>query len=127
MMRLADLQSRGGFVSGGAQKRAVEWTHIDDETGKLVTDKFDVFVIQPSYGMIDTAFRESKEQITSAQAAAIAACIRLGENAEEKMTYDQAFSLHPALAMALIEAINSAGVVPKKPSPSSRTKRSGTS
>jgi len=126
-MKLSELTSRGGFVHGDPVKRQITWVHVDQETGKPVSDVFDVWVIQPSYGMIDTALRDEKSDIKSANAAAIAACIRLGDDASEKMTYDQAYSLHPALALAMRDAINGAGVIPKKQNRSPQNKKSGTS
>jgi endo-alpha-1,4-polygalactosaminidase (GH114 family) len=125
-MRIADLRSKGAFVSTEPVKRTIEWTHQDAESGEIVTDTFDVWVIHPSFGMIETAFKEEKSEIKSAQSAAIAACIRLGEDATERLSYDDAYNLNPTLAQAMIAAINSTGAVPKKPKRSLTRKNSGT-
>ena len=122
-MRLSDLQARGAFVSKEPTKRELVWRHADPDTGEIIDDAFSVFVVHPSYGDIETRVAQAGDTARAAQSAAIAACIRLGENAEEQMTYEQAYQLDPSLALLFIKAINDAGVIPKK---QDRSTKSGT-
>jgi hypothetical protein len=123
-MRLADLQARGAFVSKEPTRRELTWFHVDPDTGEKIADSFSVWVVRPSYGDIETRVALAGAGARAAQSAAIAACIRLGENAEEQMTYEQAYQLDPSLALLFIKAINDAGVIPKK---QGRSTKSGTS
>lgn len=126
-MRLSDLQARGAFVDSAPVKRTIDWTHQDPQTGKVVTDKCDIFIVRPSFGMIEKfASANQGSPIDAKRSAVIAACIRLGDDASEQMTYDQACTLDPALAAAMEAAIYESGAVVKKRNPSPRSKSTGT-
>lgn len=107
-MKLSDLQARGGFVVGGLIPREIVWPHTID--GEEVTDIFTVFVERLSFGVIERAVNSMGNQRDdvdrSVSAALIAAAIRLGDNGEERLTYDQAYALNPSLAKLLANAVN---------------------
>lgn len=102
-MNLKELQARGACVDMSPVKRSVTWRHVDEKTGEQLTDTFDVWVTRLSFGVIDRMgyARQSKR---SQNAELIAASIRLGENAEEVIPYEVAYSLDPALALELVRA-----------------------
>jgi hypothetical protein len=102
-MNLAELKSKGACVDLAPVRRSVSWTH-KDESGEEITDIFDVWVRRLSFGAIDR-LSKTDEAERSRNAELIAACIRLGEHAEEAMPYDVAYSLHTSLAIELVRAI----------------------
>lgn len=98
-MDLKALQEQGGFVDEAPVKESVTWRRGDgDEV------KFDVHVVRQPFGVVDEVLKASDGRSQSARM--ISNCIRLGANAKERLTYDQAFELDPTLAFALIGAIN---------------------
>lgn len=101
-MLLKDLIDKGGFVSAEPVKKSIEWVH--DVDGSEVTDKFDVWILKQSFGHMERVWSGPDDK--SRSAALISECVRFGENAEERLTYDQAFNLHPGLATVLMVAFN---------------------
>lgn len=101
-MLLKDLIDKGGFVSAEPVKKSVEWVHEVD--GEEVTDTFDVWVLKQSFGHMERIWAGPDDK--SRSAALISECIRFGDKAQEQLTYDQAFSLHPGLATSLMVAFN---------------------
>lgn len=98
-MDLKTLQQQGGFIDETPVKESVTWRRGDgDEV------KFDVHVVRQPFGVVDEVLKTSDGRSQSARM--ISNCIRLGEKGQERLTYDQAFVLDPALAFALIGAIN---------------------
>lgn len=98
-MKLSDL--KGAVVSGELVKKHLEWTR--DVDGEEVTDTFDIFVKRPSFGDVERIFVGGDDK--SRSAAMISACVRMGDNGEELITYDQAYQLAPSLAALFSEAI----------------------
>ena len=103
MTSLKELKAKGALISGAPVPADIEWTHVGED-GQEVTDKFKVFVIRQSFGVIDRIF--SGENDRSRSAKFISECIRLGEKANEQISYDDAFQLDPGLAAAFVDAIN---------------------
>lgn len=113
-MKLEQLIARGGFVSPEPVKVHVKWERPDPETGETLTDEFDVFVMRRSFGSVERLFTNGDDK--SKSALLLSECIRLGENGEERLSYEQAYQLDPSLASELIGAYNSvhtAKTVPK--------------
>lgn len=102
-MNLTELKAMGAVVDLAPVRKSVEWTH-KDEHGEERTVTFDVFITRLSFGMIDRLSKVNSAD-RSSNAELIAASVRLGEDAEERMPYDIAFSLHPSLALELVRAI----------------------
>lgn len=124
-LKLDDLKKKGAFVSPDLVKTSVEWVHTDPETNEIVTDTFDIFVKKISFGDLKRAYSDNTIE---AQSSLISSCVRLGENAEEEITYEDAYALEGSLGLALIEAVNKViGIGSKEPKKSKPAKKSGTS
>lgn len=126
-MKLDDLIKAGGVVDTTLIKKTKDWTRAD-KNGEEVTDEISFFVRRASHAMFKQAYMEAgKEAGVGAKvdehSALIVAHIRLGENGEEVLTYEQAFGLETNLSMLFIEGINELyeGADPKK---TSRPKKS---
>lgn len=102
-MKLADLKAKGGCIDQAPVRKSVTWKHTG-EGGEEATDTFDIWVSRLSFGVID---RLSKINSTerSSNAELIAASVRLGENGEERLTYEIAYSLNASLALELVRAV----------------------
>lgn len=98
-MKLSDL--KGAVVSSELVEKEIVWTR--DVDGEEVTDTFTVFVKRPSFGDVERIFVGGDDK--SRSAAMIAACIRMGDQGEEALTYDQAYQLTPSLAKLLSDAV----------------------
>lgn len=98
-MNLKELKAAGGFVPAEAVKRSVVWERAP---GDEVT--FDIYVKRLSFGSVERMLTETNEN-RSRSAELIAACVRLGENGADALTYDDAYNLEPSLAKAIGEAV----------------------
>lgn len=103
-MDLKQLKAKGAFVPKAPVPREVEWTHIDQESGEEVTDKFTVYVKKQSFGSIERLFMGEDDR--SKSAAFIAQCIRLGDGGKDELSYEDAYQLDAGLAAVLVKAIN---------------------
>lgn len=97
-MKLADLKAKGAFVDKTPVKKTVTCTLKGEEL------KFDVFVVRQPFGVVEAALNDTQDRRHAAQLISLS--IRLGEKAEEAMTYEDAYNLDPALAWAFVKAIN---------------------
>lgn len=100
MISLQQLSERGGFVDAKPVPSEIRWT---DEQGEEV--KGDIFVVRQPFGAIEGVLL-NPEPDRSQSAKLISLCIRLGAEAGEQLTYEQAFNLNPAVAWAMVDAIN---------------------
>lgn len=98
-MKLSDLQAMGGFVDAEPVKKEVAWNLGGDE------HKASVFVARQPFGKVEAALADAAKD-RSQGAQLISMCIRLGEDASEQLTYEQAYNLHPAVAWAFVGVIN---------------------
>lgn len=98
-MKLSDLQAMGGFVDAEPVKKEVSWKLSGD--GHKAT----VFVVRQPFGKVEAALAGADKD-RSQGAQLISMCIRLGEDAQEQLTYEQAYNLHPAVAWAFVGVIN---------------------
>lgn len=99
-MNLSELQDLGGFVDSTPVKKRIKWKSNSGQE-----HSGDVFVVQQPYGAVEVALMGGdKDRVQGAQL--ISLCIRLGPDGSEKMSYEQAYALHPALAWAFVGAIN---------------------
>lgn len=97
-MKLSELKEAGGFASVAPPVKAdVTWKKDDEEL------KFSIFVRKLSFGEIERMQQERDDR--SRGASVISKAVIL--DSEERLTYEQAFDLHPGLALALLNAINS--------------------
>ncbi len=131
-MNKSELTKIGGVVSALPVKQEITWTRVNEQ-GDEVTDTFDIFVKTLAYGDYEQLFMEPKKDETEEEQAErrsrncqlIALSIRLGENADESFTYDEAYQLHSGLANAFITKISRVNGRAKKSS--APTTSSGTS
>ena len=109
-MKLTDLKSRGAFVGNVPQRKTIQWSQIDPGTGERVTDNVDIFVRPLSFGDVERIYVNGFGGDDRSRAAAlICARVLLGENAEERLSYEEAYSLEPGLGAAMIKAIEDVG------------------
>ena len=101
-MKLAELEARGGFVDPTLVKKNVTWRK-KDEDGKEEDVNFDIFVRKNSFGVMD-ALASGISGDKSQRSMLIAQAIRFGDNGEESMPYEKAYSLDQSLAIALVGA-----------------------
>lgn len=105
-MRLKELKARGAFVDRAPVAKELTWVRKDAD-GKELTDTFTVFVIRQSFGTIERSMLPDPSAPDRSTAARfIAECIRLGDDASEALTYEDAYSLDPSLATLFVKAIN---------------------
>ncbi len=100
-MKLAELEARGGMVDPTLVKKNITWKR-KDEDGKSEELNFDIFVRKNSFGIIDSQLRTQDER--SKSALLISNGIRLGDDGEEAISYEQAYRLDPALAYTMVQA-----------------------
>jgi len=104
-MDLKTLRERGGFVPSAPVAHEVSWAHAN-ENGEQVTDTFTVYVVKHSAGSIERLRAEAASDLSRLWGPLfLSASLRLGDDASERLTYDEACALDPALARALVDAI----------------------
>lgn len=101
-MNLKQLKEKGAWVDQAPVKKPIKWRK-DGET-----IEFDVWVVRQPFGVVEEAISESPDKRRAAQM--ICLHIRLGDDAGECMSYDEAYRLEPSLAWEFVRAINSATV-----------------
>lgn len=124
-MNLEQLTKAGGIISDKPIKQQISWKRTTEE-GEEEPLSFDVYVVPLAYGDYERLYTPRSRGVDEGDAAEaehhslqselISVCIRLGEKADERLTYEQAYRLQPSLAHALIKAINKViGAKQKKP------------
>ncbi len=103
-MNITDILSAGGFVDSDPVKIGVVWKSKDKTTGKEIEHKFDIFVLRQSWGVMEKLWSSGEDK--SRSASYISNSIRLGDSAEQSLSYDQAYNLDPSLASVFLNAIN---------------------
>lgn len=99
MTNLKSLQELGAFVDEVPVKKEIKFKVNGSEV------KADIHVRKISTGDSDALFVVAEEG-RSKTAEIIHKCILLGENAEESMTYAQAYQLHHEVGAAMVKAFN---------------------
>jgi Phage tail assembly chaperone, TAC len=100
-MKLAELEARGGMVDRTLVKKNITWKR-KDEDGNEDEVNFDIFIRKNSFGIIDSQMRSKDER--SKSALLISNGVRLGDEGEEEITYDQAYRLDATLAFQMVQA-----------------------
>lgn len=108
-VNLADLKSKGGFVSATPVRKEVKWTRSVD--GQKVTDKFVIHVRPMAYGDIERIYFQPEAEPRSKTALLLSESVLLGEDASERLSYVDAYQLAPSLANALSAAVNEVNAV----------------
>lgn len=107
-MNLAELIQEGGFIPAAPEKKSLTWKR---DSGDLT---FDAWFIRPSWGGIE---RLGGDADNSVNAKMISQYVRLGKNAEESMTYEQAYQLDTSLALVFMAELQELAKPAKKSLP----------
>ena len=113
-MDINELQAMGGFVDAAPVPKEIKWKSPE---GKEL--KGTIHIVRQPFGVVESAFarKDSADaeggQATpsvdrSSGAMMIHLSVRLGKDASEQLSYEQAYNLHPSLAWAMVTALNEA-------------------
>lgn len=106
MTSLKNLQDLGAFVGDKPLKKEITFK-VDD-----VENTATIHVRRLSTGDYESLLL-SEEKGRSRTAEIIQQCIRLGEEGEEALTYEQAYNLLPAVGAAMVNAFNEVNAAKK--------------
>ena len=134
-MKLADLNAQGAFVDSSLIPVTKTWLHVRANgkgEAEIAEDEVKFFVRRASHTQFKRAMagmpegaREKVEGLDP-ECLLVCACIRLGDDGEEQLTYEQAESLEPALFKLFIDSVNDTyGSHIANPKPSTRKPNSG--
>lgn len=110
MTSVKQLKELGGFVSDKPVKKDITFS-IDGGDELTAT----IHVKQLNIGEYETLFLTDTEE-RARTAKAISVAITLGEDGREKISFQDAYRLHPKLAGAMLVAFNEVNNPPKKTS-----------
>ncbi len=105
-LNLSDLNNAGGFISDQPIKRTITFK-LDDG----VEHTGDIHVKRLSIGDHEKLFMSVTDK-QSKTALLISHVITLGEDGKERISFEKAYKLHPALAAEMIkeyQAVNNGG------------------
>lgn len=126
-MNLETLLKKGTVKKADLVTKTVTWKHFDEETGKELTDIFDVHVIANlTFAAQDRILLGGHASDSSQMARVISERIRLGDGASEQMTFEQAALLEPDLGWLLVAAIREVAEEKEAAKKLGQTKNSGT-
>lgn len=100
MISLQQLRERGGFVDTKPVPKEISWIDEDGEEFKG-----NIFVVRQPFGVVEAALVDPDKD-RSQSARLIALQVRLGTDASECLSYEDAFNLNAAVAWAMVRAIN---------------------
>ena len=107
MSSLKDLQNMGGFVSTVPVKKEIKFKIDGDDEFTAI-----IHVRKLSAGDYETLFVSDSEG-RSRTASVISQCVTLGESGKEKVSFEDAYRLHPNLATAMVNAFNEVNAAKK--------------
>jgi len=113
-MNLKELQEKGGFVPQTTVQKSVSWVDVDEQ-GNETQHSGTVRVKKHSAGTIEQMWGSAERvKDPSFTATLISKSVFLGDEGEEKLTYQQAYDLLPALAEAMVSAIDEVNPLKKR-------------
>jgi len=95
-MNLSDLEKNGGIVSGELVKKTGIWKRFDEEKGEFEDLEVQFFVKRSSWLEYQKVIK-GHDGTMDPECLSISACIRLGENGEEEISYELAEKLEAGL------------------------------
>ena len=111
MTSMKELKAKGGIVSSVPVKKEIKFKLDGD-------DEFtaSIFVKKLAIGDYESLFLVDGEE-RSRTAKIISEAVTLGDDGKEKISFKDAFQLHPALAGAMIVAFNEVNAAKKSSAP----------
>lgn len=106
-MKLSDIEKAGGFIDTRLVAKTGTWERVDAETGEQVSTEETFFVRRVSHShfrRVQKGINEHGQEVNP-ESLTIAACIRIGKDGEEGLTYEQAESLDFGLFSMFMLAI----------------------
>ena len=100
MINLKQLNELGGFIPDEMVKKEIKFK-LDEGGDEIVAE---IFVKRLSIGNHEAIWANAGED-TSKTAKMLSEAIRFGEDGKEKLTYEDAYRLHPSIALAMSQAI----------------------
>lgn len=101
-MDINELQALGGFVDAAPVPKEITWKGPDGNSLKAT-----IHIVRQPFGVVESTF-STGDADRSQGARMIHLAVRLGKDASEQLTYEQAYNLLPSLAWAMVGAINEA-------------------
>ena len=102
-MNLSDIQDKGGFIDGKLIKKSGIWKRFDEEKGSFDDFTVEFFVKQCSWIEYQNILKGGVQ--FHPEGLAIAACVRLGEDGSEQMSYEQVETLDSGLFNCFRQAV----------------------
>ena len=103
-MDIKQLESAGGFVSDDLVPKTGIWKKVGDD-GEVEDFEISFFVRQATYAEYKRGTRGGEGVEYDPDAMLVAACIRLGPDGSQVLSYEQAYRLNPALFTVFLTAI----------------------
>jgi hypothetical protein len=103
-MNIEELKENGGIVSGELVKKSGVWKKYDEEKGEFVDLEVEFFVKRSSWLEYQQVIKKQDGDLDP-ECLSIAACIRLGEEGEQELTYELAAKLESGLVRVFREGI----------------------
>lgn len=122
-MKLSDIEKAGGFVDPRLVPKTGTWDRVDAETGEQISTEETFFVRRVSHSHFRRVQKGINEhgQDVNPESLTIAACIRIGKDGEEGLTYEQAESLDFGLFSMFMVAIGEVYAAKKQPTSHQKT------
>lgn len=111
MSSLKELQALGGFVPDKPIRKEIKFTLDCDEEYSAT-----IYVKKLSVGDYESLFVDGNDE-RGRTAKIIAESITLGEDGKERISFQQAYKLHPGLAAAMVAAFNEVNLSKKSSRP----------
>lgn len=102
-MDINDLKKIGAIYTNKPEKKTIKWNNCGEDV------EFTVFVCKLPYGDIERILKAESYTI-----ALISEGLRLGDNGNERLSYEEAAMLDPSLANLFVQAINEVNTRDKK-------------